>query len=1421
MMKLKNILTASVAAFAASVLLVFAGCSDLSEPTSNSSSAKTAQVTFSLGTAARTVLPNVDLENGYTFTVTTTPQGSSTATKQLENKTYAELTAANTIALAAGTYTFTVKATNTAKGAALQGSTTTTIVNGSNTVSVKLSDAVTNGTGTVDVTLNYTKNAGVMKIYAYWGETMPTSAVSDGTSLYSTDGTVTFSKSDVTSGKTYYIAFYFYNANSELLATSFDTVYVVAGYNSTATKIVKISKTLGVYPENGATDAYADTQLILTFTSAPTLVADKNVKIYTSAGTLIDTITINSTSADESQSTQSGYTVNVGNKQLVRVDGNKVYIQPHYGKLSWGTSYYVDIDAGAITGASTLYGGTAWNGFSGAEGWKFTTKAEPTLNTTVTVSNNISKTADFFSVYGAMAAVANKTSGTYEIQIEPGTYYELVSIQSKGANMILKGKGTAQYGSDVVIEYVNNVHMNNSTHTRPSFYFKGSGNLTFENVTLKNLTQRKTSYTKDGLYGGNDSNNYQAEAFYYACTTGFVNAYNSSFISLQDTICTNGSKMWFYGCHIEGDVDFMWGTSTVALFEKCDIRCVYDSNSNGNAYLFETRVGSQNDTTIGKGYVLFNSNVTVDSGVTAYYARRASAVGASNNYYDQSALVNVVFTSAPNEAHYSVGKVPYALTGTLYGDYADVGWKEYNVTVNGSAVGTTARYAKSGDITATEYEAEYSGRRAILNRYYDITNKKYARDTVANFAVDKLISTRGYNVSADLSAETSAGGTSETTVLYDFTALTGYTAQTSYVTSVSPTTGTGNDVTLKTNGWKWHGSQYGLCNSGSTPWTMTVPVTGACTISITNSYNVAATVTLPANVTGDATLTANKTTTYTYNGTNSANLEFSFTSSGTFYISKIAVTYTNAGGISVAIAGDTSVAVGESITLTATASAATSGSWSWQFETGSTSSSAELTVATQTTTSSTATIKGLTAGTVKVYAIVDGVVSNAYSVKVNAAGVVYDIDVVPGAKVTTNGWADMANSGAGMKYPDTTNVIVINNSTYPTAKAKLTAFTNAIASGSVSSSSVNSTAAIIVVDGEIDLSVNTITSGYTVKTWFAEFDSTSHKRKHEDIVYDIGSNKTIIGVNAAKLSHGGLRIYAKSGQPGENIIIRNVEFSDAHGSTEYDTSVEAYKSNKASADALVIEASGGSSGDYTYIPQNIWIDHCKFSDGDCRDMIRNYNHDGAFDMKGGKNVTVSYCEFTNHDKVTLLAPNDDYTSPEQRQITFHHIYYHDTVQRTPRSRGCQLHMYNCYWNQIGFSGTDDNGTGSNGGFMFGPGIGSQYIVENCYLGDMVTSGAKKLKYFDTSAEGSSATTFSKFYQNGNNYTFTGSADMATDGDMASSVADHLTTTKPWTPAYSYENTMVTYSEVQTLVPAAAGVDKAGYSKNIRVNGVGY
>nr|MCR5724949.1 hypothetical protein [Treponema sp.] len=88
-------------------------------------------------------------------------------------------------------------------------------------------------------------------------------------------------------------------------------------------------------------------------------------------------------------------------------------------------------------------------------------------------------------------------------------------------------------------------------------------------------------------------------------------------------------------------------------------------------------------------------------------------------------------------------------------------------------------------------------------------------------------------------------------------------------------------------------------------------------------------------------------------------------------------------------------------------------------------------------------------------------------------------------------------------------------------------------------------------------------------------------------------------------------------------------------------------------------------------------------------------------------------------------------------------------------------------------------------------------------------------------DGSSAATFSYFYQSGNSYTFTGSSDIATDGDTASSVSEHLTTTKPWTPGYTYETTMVSASELPSLIPNAAGTDKEGYSETVAVNGTLY
>lgn len=518
-------------------------------------------------------------------------------------------------------------------------------------------------------------------------------------------------------------------------------------------------------------------------------------------------------------------------------------------------------------------------------------------------------------------------------------------------------------------------------------------------------------------------------------------------------------------------------------------------------------------------------------------------------------------------------------------------------------------------------------------------------------------------------------------------------------------------------------------------------------------------------------------------------------------------------------AGKDSIACDGSTTLTAKAeySGTPTITYSWTIsEGGDYAELSESTAETVTLTGKNTDTAEQTV-TVKVTAS-DGTnsVENTCTVTVGAAASVNpDFSVVPGASVTTYGWADVG----GMSYPDTTNIIYIGDDGYKVGSGSLTAytssqtkrvtFTNAIASGSVSSSKVNTTSAIIILSGTVDLSDGKISD--SDHSYYDSFDSSTHKRNHEDITYEIGSNKAIIGVNSAKVAFGGLKIYANKCERG-NIIIRNIIFWDAHGSTEEDTSYNS--KSKASADNLVLECNSkdittDSSGFITYnnVPTNIWIDHCVFTDGKCSDLERNYNHDGSLDMKAGKNVTVSYCEFTNHDKVTLLAPGDKYVDPEQRQITFHHNYYHDAVQRMPRSRGCQLHIYNNYYNSIGTSG--------NGGYALGPGIGSQYIVEGNYFGSFQQ---KIVQYADSSAS-TSASTLSKFYQKNNSKTLTSSDVKFDSAEKVKDWSAHETSTAPWTITYSY--TPDRYSVLPSQIPSSAGTDKSGYSKIISVNGTVY
>ena len=367
------------------------------------------------------------------------------------------------------------------------------------------------------------------------------------------------------------------------------------------------------------------------------------------------------------------------------------------------------------------------------------------------------------------------------------------------------------------------------------------------------------------------------------------------------------------------------------------------------------------------------------------------------------------------------------------------------------------------------------------------------------------------------------------------------------------------------------------------------------------------------------------------------------------------------------------------------------------------------------------------------------------------------INVNLSEKPVTNGFADLGKLSYGKK------VVTIDDSTYPNPIEKRKAFTKAISARASTT---------IILSGDIDLSDGAITDDD--HSYFDKFEENTGKRQHEDFMYKIESNKTILGKENARIKFGGLDF-----STGKNLIIRNVTFWDAHGSTEYSTAVKS--ESKASADALVIWDKKSA------IPSDIWIDHCTFTDGKCEDLQRNFNHDGSIDICGAKNMTISFCEFTNHDKVMLVGSGEKFSEQKERQVTLHHNYFHHVTQRLPRSRGTQMHIYNNVY--------DDIGVENNGGYMFGPGTGSQYIVENNYLGTHLEA---IVSYFDkTSGNGS---TFSHFFQSGNSQEITEKDVKWDKTENAIKFSQHFVSSKddmPWKIGYKYE--MTSYNEAYEKV----------------------
>lgn len=315
---------------------------------------------------------------------------------------------------------------------------------------------------------------------------------------------------------------------------------------------------------------------------------------------------------------------------------------------------------------------------------------------------------------------------------------------------------------------------------------------------------------------------------------------------------------------------------------------------------------------------------------------------------------------------------------------------------------------------------------------------------------------------------------------------------------------------------------------------------------------------------------------------------------------------------------------------------------------------------------------------------------------------------------------------------------------------------------------------VIEITNDIDLGYSSSGIGGQFADMTKANDASTHptlKTKGVSVVYITGrQNLTIFSKNGSKISHACFQIrgYDSNGEQrkSSNIIIRNLEFD---GLYEWDDSGK-YDNND--WDQFTIR------GDKVGV-EKIWIDHCTF----------HKTYDGTIDIKyGATDITISWCAFIPYDesdeefmemmnylennrssfpnynaarnsgasfqdminyasinkKVHLVGHSDNNAGDENIRVTYCNNYYLDCVERLPRLRLGNVHVYNNIYDAseteelklkirglsswpaaLGFS---ENGSQStNYGHI---------LMENCYINGINTPLRNNMKKVDSQYVGS-------------------------------------------------------------------------------------
>jgi pectate lyase len=171
----------------------------------------------------------------------------------------------------------------------------------------------------------------------------------------------------------------------------------------------------------------------------------------------------------------------------------------------------------------------------------------------------------------------------------------------------------------------------------------------------------------------------------------------------------------------------------------------------------------------------------------------------------------------------------------------------------------------------------------------------------------------------------------------------------------------------------------------------------------------------------------------------------------------------------------------------------------------------------------------------------------------------------------------------------------------------------------------------------------------------------------------VTSNKTIQGADSNASVDANFYIREAS-----NIIFRNLNLMNPEG--------------KGTGDAI----------EFTESSSDIWVDHVTF----------HQSLDGSLDFKrGSDNITVSWCKFAytsathDHNYANLIGHTDTATDDLGKlKVTMHHNWYaQNVIERMPRVRYGQVHVFNNYYSS------------ERTNYVIGLGVEAQILLEGSYF----------------------------------------------------------------------------------------------------------